>query len=347
MNSYSFVIPSNRSYTSIEPLLLSITKQTYTATAVIIVRDHASTLSERNEYRSQVEQLCIDTNSKVTIVSIHNDSNFHVGKGASYVRNYGRKVVQTPSMIFVDDDNSFEHDFAEKLAKQRDDHPDAIIVPTQYQGQSSEIRQNVVADGFSYRMCRPKRITTEEIERIKEWKNERLLSDSNSLSLNPSISHLSHHSLRDSLIPITFASSNCLSWPTAVFAKYPFDESIPFSYEDIIMTWQMSTGGVSLFLDTTIPIYHYHYNRSKAALFYIDTPLRAYYKSKHRILLVQTIAQRRSDRFLFWSIGLVGQMGWLIMLIILYCPVRDRRWCISGVLKGTRDGMQVVIHHKC
>ena len=158
MNSYSFVIPSNRPYTSIEPLLLSITEQTYTATAVIIVRDHASTLSERNEYRSQVEQLCIDTNSKVTIVSIHNDSNFHVGKGASYVRNYGRKLVQTPSMIFVDDDNSFEHDFAEKLAKQRDDHPDAIIVPTQYQGQSSEIRQNVVADGFSYRMCRPRRI---------------------------------------------------------------------------------------------------------------------------------------------------------------------------------------------
>lgn len=338
---YSFVIPSNRPYTSIEPLLLSITKQTHTAIAVIIVRDHASTLNERNEYRSQVEQLFIDTNSKVTIVSIHNDSNFHVGKWASYVRNYGRKLVQTPSMIFVDDDNTFDQDFTEKLAKQRKKHPDTIIVPTQYQGQSSEIRQNVVADGFSYRMCRPKRITTEEIERMKKWKNERLFSDSNPLSLNPSISHLSHHSLRDSLIPLTLASSNCLSGPTKIFSQYPFNESIPFSYEDIIMTWQMSTGGVSIFLDTTIPIYHHHYGRSKAALFYIDTPLRAYYKSKHRILLVKAIAQKWSDKISFYLFGLIGQMGWLIMLIILYCPVREWRWCIRGVLRGTRDGIQI------
>lgn len=330
---YSFVIPSNRPYHAIELLLLSIRDQTQTAKEIIIVRDYTSSIDEWRDYQSQIVKLFDQTDISVTIINIHNDSNFHVGKGASYVRNYGRKEVKTPYMIFVDDDNTFAKDFAEKLATQRKKHPDAIIVPTQYQWQSDEIRANVVADGFSYWMCRPKRITTEEIERMKKWKNERLLSDSNSLSLNPSISH--------SLILITLASSNCLSWPTKIFSQYPFDESIPFIYEDMIMTWQMSTHGVELFLDTDIPIYHHHGMRSRAANLYIDTPRKAYYKGKHRILLIHTLGNIR-QKILFWTIGIRGHTTWLAVVIVFSCPIHIWWWCISSVIKGTRDGIQTV-----
>lgn len=133
--SYSFVIPSNRPYHAIEPLLLSISKQTAQATELIIVRDHDATLRERNEYKNQIEKAFAETTTKLTIVNPQSESNFQVGRGASYVRNYGRKKVETPSMIFVDDDNTFDADFAERLAQQRRKHPDAIIVPTQYDEQ--------------------------------------------------------------------------------------------------------------------------------------------------------------------------------------------------------------------
>jgi len=112
---------------------LSIRDQTQTAKEIIIVRDYTSSIDEWRDYQSQIVKLFDQTNISVTIINIHNDSNFHVGKGASYVRNYGRKEVKTPYMIFVDDDNTFAKDFAEKLATQRKKHPDAIIVPTQYQ----------------------------------------------------------------------------------------------------------------------------------------------------------------------------------------------------------------------
>ena len=39
---------------------------------------------------------------------------------------------------------------------------------------------------------------------------------------------------------LSFASSNCLIGPTDLFAQFPFDETIPFVYEDMILTGMMS-----------------------------------------------------------------------------------------------------------
>lgn len=337
--SYSFVIPSNRPYHAIEPLLLSISKQTAQATELIIVRDHDATLRERNEYKNQIEKAFAETTTKLTIVNPQSESNFQVGRGASYVRNYGRKKVETPSMIFVDDDNTFDADFAERLAQQRRKHPDAIIVPTQYDEQW-EIRENVVANGFSFWMCRPQRLGS---EKVRKQKSEKVIGSKTRREDDSPFTI--HHSPLSSLIPITLASSNCLSGPTKVFETYPFDEDIPFVYEDIVMTWQMSTAAVPLFAATDIAICHHHGKRSKAAELYVDTPSKAYYKGKHRIILVHTLGNR-GQKFLFWTIGICLHTVRLILAILLYCPAKQRRPCLAGLLKWSREGIKGVISQK-
>lgn len=78
--NFSFVIPSNRPYEAIEPLLLSIQKQLLPPQEVIIVRDRQATLDERNIYHKRIEDLFVGMNFKLHIISDHNDKDFSVGK---------------------------------------------------------------------------------------------------------------------------------------------------------------------------------------------------------------------------------------------------------------------------
>lgn len=150
----------------------------------------------------------------------------------------------------------------------------AIVVPVQHDEQG-QVRA-AVADGFSFALCRPRWLTHELNESADRYQS------------------------------LMLASSNCLIGPTAIFVKYPFRQDVPFVYEDMIMTGEMSRGGVSLICDTWVTVVHHHGERSPLAELYADTPERAYHKSKHRILLVHTIGQGW-DLVWFYLIGFVGQ----------------------------------------
>ena len=118
--SYSVVIPSNRSFHHIEPLLVSLAQQTFAPSQIVIVLDRSINQEELGEYIHSVKKVFLHIKKlQLDIVSHTTDKNFHIGKGASYVRNYGRKQVLHPDMIFVDDDNIFAEDFAMKAFEYR------------------------------------------------------------------------------------------------------------------------------------------------------------------------------------------------------------------------------------
>lgn len=316
--SYSVVIPTNRSFHHIEPLLFSLKKQTFMIWQLVIVLDRRLDIEELEDYTHRVKKIFSSLKSlKIDIISHHNDDQFHIGQWASYVRNYWRKKVVFPDMMFVDDDNVFDDDFTMKAFEYK--QPDSllskhkkwvIISPLQYDDTNSYVRQ-AVASRFDYMLCRPRRLTHQLLETTDRYH------------------------------PLLLSSSNCLIGPTTLFQKFPFDETIPFVYEDLIMTWQMSNAWVKLYCDTWLPIVHAHGMRSKIATLYIHTPLRAYYKWKHRIILIHTIGSTR-DIVLFYLVGLVGQTGWLVLNIILGAPVREWFPLIWWLLKGTYDGIKEV-----
>ena len=86
-------------------------------------------------------------------------------------------------MIYIDDDNTFDEYFAQKIREYKKDknyHPDTtLVVPVQYDDTSSYVRQ-AVADGFDFALCRPR------------WLTDTLLQSS------------------DRYQSLTLASSNCL-----------------------------------------------------------------------------------------------------------------------------------------
>lgn len=316
--NYSVVIPTNRDFDSIRPLLESFACQTLLPSQIIILLDRNYIIEDYKHYAKKVEKIFYLFSIRLDIVNPLTDSNFVVGKWASYVRNYGTKKVISPYMIFIDDDNTFDEYFCDKLFenwswnenKSIINH-NSIIVPIQYDDKSTYVRQ-AVADSFNFALCRPHRLTTDLIT----------------------------HS--DRYFKLFLSSSNCLAWSTNIFLKFPFIEDVPFVYEDLILTGQLSKSWVGIFCDTRSSVIHSHGQRAKLAELYINTPQRAYYKAKHRIIFVHTIWSMK-ELIIFYSIWLFWQLWWLVIHILLYAHPQHRFTLILSLIKGTIHGIKIVI----
>lgn len=86
---YSVVIPTNRAFSHIEPLLQSLINQILVPSQIVIVYDQYCTVEEFEEYEYNVTQIFYKKKlTKIDIIHPLTDPIFKVGKGASYVRNY-------------------------------------------------------------------------------------------------------------------------------------------------------------------------------------------------------------------------------------------------------------------
>lgn len=310
---YSIVIPTNRSSSAIQPLLLSLLQQTLLPRQIVIVYDHPHLTWEiKNEYYNALQDIFSDYPLiQVDIIDMLSTPWFIPWQWASYVRNVWRLSVIYPYMIFVDDDNIFDTSACEDLLSYRCDYPHAkaIIAPLQWDHASTTIRPSL-AIWFQPLLCRPQWLSHHHILATQRY----------------------HHLL--------LASSNCLVWPTMIFQQFPFDESIPFVYEDLILTAQMTQWGISVLCDTKVLIHHYHAHRSKLAELYINTTQRAYYKAKHRIILASLITNRL-QKLLFYGFGLWWHTCYLVICIVWYAPYVEWRWLLGWIIRGTRDGLML------
>ena len=314
--SYSVVIPTNRSFHHIAPLLQSLSRQIFQPSQIIILYDQYATVQEFEKYEELVSTAFWETkNIQIDIIHPLSDHSFKIGKGASYLRNYGTQNVISLDVVYIDDDNTFDEYFTQKIFEYKTnktyDFDRTLIVPIQYDDTMTSVRQ-AVAEEFSFVLCRPRRVTRQLLQ------------------------------YDDRYYPLMLSSSNCLVWATSLFQEFPFDEQVPFVYEDLIMTGQMSQAGVDIICDTWTSVVHHHGQRSVLAGLYIHTPIRAYYKAKHRIILIHTIGSFW-DKVLFYALGLPGQTGWLVLHIVWYAPIKQWFWLLFGLLKGTLSGIRQVM----
>ena len=310
--SYAVVIPSNRVFESIQPLLASLISQSLVPDQIVIVRDRYADKSELDTYTISAKLLFAQLEHiRIDIIHPLRDKKFKVWHGASYVRNYGRQQVSTPYMMFIDDDNVCPDDMCENLFGfvTHQSHPEnTLVAPIQYDDTQSNVRP-ALASGFNFALCRPIRLWNSVVESS------------------------------DRYFPLQLASSNCLAWSTELFVAYPFDEQIPFVYEDLIMTAQMSRWWVQLFADSWAHVIHHHAHRNKLSELYANTPDRAYYKAKHRIILIHTLWNWR-QKIVFYLTGFIWQLGWIGLHILYYAPAAHWQSLFGALWRGTKDGIK-------
>lgn len=182
--TYAVVIPSNRVFDSIQPLLVSLAAQTLPPHQIVIVWDRYASKSEVDTYIISTKLLFAQLEHiRIDIIHSSNHKKFAIGKGASYVRNYGRSQVKQPYMMFIDDDNVCPDDMCENLFGfvEHQIHPEnTIVAPLQYDDHQNTIR-SALAKGFNFALSRP------------IWLGDEIIQSS------------------DRYAPLQLASSNCLA----------------------------------------------------------------------------------------------------------------------------------------
>lgn len=314
MKSYSVVIPTNKSANDIQPLLSSLAEQTLPAQEIIIVWDFKASAPELEVYKIAVSiPFGPLKNTSVKVIHTHTDKSFKPWQGVSYVRNYGRSKVKSKYTLFIDDDNIFDSsDSIQKLfAYTKSYNTDkSIVAPVQYR--SSWPLRPSLAQWFSFALMRPRRLSSRSIALARRY------------------------------FRLAMASSNCLLGKTRLFERYPFDENIPFVYEDLILTSSMTRDGIILLADTSVRTIHEDDKRSRISKMYLNNPERTYQKAKHRLLLLQALKPNSFQSLAYKALWLPGQTLYLAAHILLFAPKSDRAWLLQALKQGTKDGLKAI-----
>jgi hypothetical protein len=137
------------------------------------------------------------------------------------------------------------------------------------------------------------------------------------------------------ILPITFSSSNCLRWSTAIFRSTPFDTDMPFVYEDFDMTIRATRKWVPMFCLTDLAIEHHMSPKSKLQDMYIDTADRAYQKSKNRIIFAKHYYRHKIRGLLYMFTGLRVHTLYLTILALFAAPRAKKFSIIVAIAQGT------------
>jgi glycosyltransferase involved in cell wall biosynthesis len=304
---YSIVIPTNRTDGTIAGLLWSLAVQTLAPTEIVIVADiRFADAQDEKDYHEYVGRFL--TGHKHRIVTQESDTDFAVGKGASYVRNYGIAQTTTTYVLCIDDDNVLDEDMMEQLRATYTsielDTKQGVVIPSEKYRLTDTIRSQWYSR-FRYRLGW---VTPEAPVTQQQYKK------------------------------IQFASSNCIFGPREVFVTYPLDEQMPFVYEDMDRTMRMARAGHPLYALTNV--YTSHMMRDKTPLedSYLATTQSAYYKAKHRIMRVRKTANGR-QKAQYLLLGLHLHTAWLLYKVARYAPAQQQLGLAWAIVRGTIAGL--------
>lgn len=312
---YSVVIPTRRPTEKILPTLISISLQTYLPEKVFLIRDTEIKKEEFDDYKKYIlEKLWSEFYKRIVFIC-HLNSSFKPGLWVSYVRNYGISLVNAPMVLAVDDDNVFDTDFCARLMTTRNRIHEKkkitpLLIPTEkYQG---EIRSRWYR-AFWYRagVQRPRKLGVLSKFRISEIEWEKIL-------------------------PIKFASSNCLFGPRKIFEMHPFDERMGFVYEDMDMTKRVTNAWHKIYV--LLDLFIDHQMRSKTPLnaTYVGNPTDAYQKGRNRVMLVKNTGDI-FDKLEYFVFGLRIHTAFLIQKICRHAKWSEKNLIIKALRKWTKD----------
>jgi glycosyltransferase involved in cell wall biosynthesis len=134
---YSVIITSNRPIAAVLPTLQSLQEQTVAAKELILVYDKILTHQDHHALEHILSQN-LQQGMLSRIVLITNIShNFQPESGVSYNRNYG--IIQSTAdyILCIDDDNTINTDFVQRLQilsvnSKEKFGTNCLIIPTEY-----------------------------------------------------------------------------------------------------------------------------------------------------------------------------------------------------------------------
>ena len=307
MLSYSTITPTNRDFNDFKWLLRSLDQQTTLPEQVFILYDKKVNKSEHKKLESQVIK-CKNLKGRIELVTTHSDKNFYVEKWASRLRNYGFKLVKSSLVLSVDDDNEFDPNFCEEMLKcysKLFKKGEWVIQPIE------EFRKTWMIRFSGYRSFSPFRVRPKRI------------------SYNPSEKE-----------PYTspVAPSNCFMGSVKLFKKYPFTNKLTFVYEDFLFFGILARHGYPVHICPSVRTHHMMSPRNKLQNLYIDTPERAFQKTRNKSILMREIWSTW-DLVIYYLLGFWLQSGRQGLHVVLFAPWRDKIPLCRAIIRGTRTGL--------
>ncbi len=308
---YSIVIPTYRTYEEVQPLLVSIALQTKQPQNIYIIRDKNSSLTDYQHYKKN----CLshfDKKDIVSVVSNNSDACFVPWSGAWYNRNYGLQQSKSLLTLCVDDDNVFAPDFVEKLLASYQDtfwKDQGVLFPLEEYRKEWRVRFAWYA-WFNPWLSRPFKIP-----------------------YNP-----------NQTVPyaIALAPSNCFLIDTKLAQKHPFDERLPYVYEDLLFFGTLVKQWYSLFLDPLLRTHHMLRQKTKIQDLYVWNPANAYQKWRNRIIYMRQLGTLAQKIIFFWF-WLWWQTWWLLLFIRWSAPWNQKISITKALLKWTIDWLLLTL----
>lgn len=230
--------------------------------------------------------------------------------GASYVRNFGIKSVNTELIQLFDDDNAFDPTYLEQAVtyydqQKRQEQTEVVICSTMYY-RDTAIIQNQGFSTFCYWQSRP----------------------------------IVHYLWEKKVSEIQMFSGNWLLWNTEIFASVAYDEQIAWIAEDLDFTLSLHERWVKLFTYADLIVRHYERDKALLEHSWIGFQKQAYQKSRNRFLFVYKHGNFW-NKVTFWCLGLPGCLAWLSVKAIIWWG-KERWEIVWGLFGGCREGWRLV-----
>lgn len=157
---FDVVIPTRGELKTLTSLFTALNAQTLMPERVFLVFDKEMSDEQREQFGKEACGVASDEIAKrlMPVTSVTHD--FQPGRGASYARNYGLDLVESPYLYFLDDDNVFDSDFFAKSLQEyqaHENHGTTLYSPTVGRRQTDHV-QSVGIRQFHYRLGRPEPI---------------------------------------------------------------------------------------------------------------------------------------------------------------------------------------------
>ncbi len=223
---------------------------------------------------------------------------------ASALRNLWIQSAQGKFIQLMDDDERFEDDYLERSLALRDQYyvkfkKDFVLTPTLMYRKTGKI-QSQGFSCFNYWLSRP----------------------------------IPQHLYQKERDYIQMYSWNSLLAPAHIFKEILFDEKIDFVYEDLDFTCRIYRAGFPLIVLRDLRIYHMERDKKPLEHARVANEYAAYRKAKHRMLFVKKYGTF-SDKIKFYLLGFRGQPLRLVIKILRFAPIQEKRKLIRALVRGT------------
>ncbi len=330
-NKLTIVFPTRPNIQNIKWLLWSLDVQTFQDFNVIWIVDSVLTQSDFDKLQYECLDWLKNIKDRVHFVTNLN-SDFIPQKWVSYVRNYWIKLADTEFINLFDDDELFESDY---LQKTFDLYNELKSLAPLWKGQSS-ISETGDSSLLKTTVSQWDFVLVPKIMYRKTWKIQNEWFDYyNFWTTRPHQFHFDWEKFAE----IQMFSWNSLFGPTKIFQEILFDERFDFVYEDLDFTYRLHKSGYPIFITSELEIYHMERDKTKLEDAWIGSEFQCHRKARHRIRFVKKNATKL-EKFQFYALWFWWQIGRLILKIIIFAPVKQRKILISAIFRGTVEWLK-------